>query len=202
MSQRSKRKTLDSSEIPHPSPSTNKRAKKENLSSSSSSSSHPSTTSTTSSSNQNSEPTPLAQLFDADGKLLATFQEASSNIILTKTLSGAALELEALLSETQPQTQAPTLRLIQHRAGDNSKEVEAKRVATLRHELKMRTDDVLAVKKQTEDKIDELARQLATQKQIEDEVDVMTLLKDEVLDGSGHALSLPFDCNSGLLCKS
>jgi hypothetical protein len=58
------------------------------------------------------------------------------------------------------------------------------------------------VKKQTEDKIDELARQLATQKQIEDEVDVMTLLKDEVLDGSGHALFFPFDRYSGLLCKS
>ena len=74
-------------------------------------------------------------------------------------------------------------------------------MATLCHELKMRKDDVLAVKKQTEDKIDELARQLATQKQIEDEVDVMSLLKDEVLDGSGHALSLLFYCHSSLLAN-
>ena len=128
-------------------------------------------------------------MFDADGKLLATFNEPSTLITLTDvdTLAGTPLALEALLS-TQGQTRvqgATTLRLIQHRPGDNAQEVERKRKDNLRHELEKRKDDVLAVQKQTADKIDEMARRLVMEKQlhgegeVEVEVEVMDILKDE-----------------------
>ena len=101
------------------------------------------------------------------------------------TLAGTPLALEALLS-TQGQTRvqgATTLRLIQHRPGDNAQEVERKRTDNLRHELEKRKDDVLAVQKQTADKIDEMARRLVMAKQlhgeVEVEVEVMDVLKDE-----------------------
>jgi len=121
-------------------------------------------------------------LFDADGKLLATFHEPSTLITLTDvdTLAGTPLALEALLS-TQGQTRvqgATTLRLIQHRPGDNAQEVERKRKDNLRHELEKRKDDVLAVQKQTADKIDEMARRLL-HGEGEVEVEVMNVLKDE-----------------------
>ena len=146
---RSKRKTSSSSSSSSSDQSASSSKKAKTSSSSSASSEASLSLLLPSISTPSSPKAPLGHLLDVDGKVLATFYELSSNVTIADTLSGIQLEVEAQL-QLSPltctcTTQPHTLRLIQHRPGDDSKEVGSKQVDTLRLELQKRKDDLLAV---------------------------------------------------------